>query len=319
MKKEALRVSTTVPSAPTTVYFAWLTAEQHSAMTESPAKIDQTVGGKYTARDGYISGKLVTLDLGRRIVMSWRTTDFPREDHDSRVEIHFEALGGSTRILVLHTEIPEGQGEKYRALWNDNYFTPMRNYFSKYLPDPRLPPPPRRPIPPEDEEEEEEAPPKKKAKVKAPKVSPLARPSTVDLSPSAKSSPAKSPPAKVPPAMPAQGKGLRLPPPAKSVPVAAKSVSPTPPPAKAAKSVPAAPAKSAPPKSAPKAAKGAPAKAAKPTKEAPKAAKPTKPTKAPAKAAKKPAAKAPAKAPKAATKKPAKAAAKKPAAKGKKK
>jgi uncharacterized protein YndB with AHSA1/START domain len=171
MKKEALRVSTTIPAAPTTLYLAWLNPEQHSAMTGGVAKIDPQVGGKFTAWNGYISGKLVILDLGRRIVMSWRTADFPREASDARVELHFEALGGSTRLTVLHTDIPEGQGAKYREDWNEKYFAPMRNFFSKYLPDPREPPPPRRPPPPIDEtetedgeEEEEKLPKPKKSK-----------------------------------------------------------------------------------------------------------------------------------------------------------
>ena len=172
MKKEALRVSTTIPAAPTTLYLAWLNAEQHSAMTSGAAKIDSQVGGKFTALDGYITGKLVNLDLGRRIVMAWRTTDFPREEPDSRVEVHFEALGGSTRLTVLHTDIPEGQSDKYRETWNEKYFAPMRTFFSKFLPDPRLPPPPRPSMPPDFEEEEEEEeeieePPKKGKPLKA--------------------------------------------------------------------------------------------------------------------------------------------------------
>lgn len=154
MKKEALRVTTTVPVAPTTLYLAWLNAEQHSAMTGETAKIDPQVGGAFTALNGYVNGKLVTLDLGRRIVMSWRTVEFPRESPDSRAEVHFEALGASTRLTILHTDIPEGQSEKCRESWNEKYFGPMRTFFSKYLPDPRQPPPPRRPPPLEAEEEE---------------------------------------------------------------------------------------------------------------------------------------------------------------------
>ncbi|HVH41475.1 MAG TPA: SRPBCC domain-containing protein [Labilithrix sp.] len=198
MKKEALRVSTTIPAAPTTLYLAWLNAEQHSAMTGGVAKIDSQVGGKFTAWNGYITGKLVILDLGRRIVMSWRTTDFPRDDPDSRVELHLEALGGSTRLTVLHTDIPEGQSEKYRETWNEKYFTPMRTFFSKYLPDPRQPPPPRRPIPPEDEEEEEEEQeeaPKKKGKLAA-KAAP---PAKAVAKPAAKPAPAPAKPKSAPP------------------------------------------------------------------------------------------------------------------------
>jgi uncharacterized protein YndB with AHSA1/START domain len=204
MKKEALRVSTTIPAAPTTLYLAWLSAEQHGAMTSSTAKIDSQVGGKFQACNGYISGKIVVLDLGRRIIMSWRTTDFPRDAADSRVEIHFEALGGSTRLTILHTEIPEGQGEKYRVAWNDNYFVPMRTHFSKYLPDPRKPPPPRRPIPPEDDEEEEEAPKRKGKALKGAPPPAKGKAAAQGKPPPPSKKPAAAPPSKRPASPPSK-------------------------------------------------------------------------------------------------------------------
>jgi len=248
MKKEAIRVVSTIPVAPTTLYFAWLSSEQHAAMTGGAAKIEPNVGSKYTAWNGYISGKLVTLDLGRRIIMSWRTTDFPRDATDSRVEIHLEALGGNTRVTILHTEIPEGQGEKYREGWNDKYFTPMRTYFSKYLPDPRKPPPPRRPPPPpeEDDEEEETTPAKgaKGIKGKGPSV------------------------AKAPPSKKAVAAAKAAPPPSKKP--AAKSAPPPPSKKPAAKPAPKPAAKPAPkpaPKKAPPAKKAPPKKPAKPAKK----------------------------------------------------
>ena len=204
MKKEAIRVSTTIPAAPTTLYYAWLSPEQHSAMTNGAvAKIDPTVGAKFTALNGTVSGKLVILDLGRRLVMAWRTSDFPRDAHDSRVEIHLEALGGSTRITLIQTEIPEGLGEKIRAIWNDEYFGPMRTFFSKFLPDPRNPPPPRRPIPPPEEEEEEAEeetpPPAKSAKGTPPSAKPAsAKPASAKVAPAPKleKKPAKPEPKK---------------------------------------------------------------------------------------------------------------------------
>ncbi len=283
MKKEALRVSTTIPAAPTTLYYAWLASEQHSAMTGSPAKIDSSVGGKFSAWDGYITGTHVILDLGRRIVMSWRTTDFPKEAPDSRCEVHFEALGGSTRLTILHTEIPEGQGEKYREGWNERYFAPMRTFFSKYLPDPRKPPPPRRPIPPpdEDEEEEEEVTPRKGKLLKG-KVAPPPSKKVAPPPPSKKVAP--PPPSKkaVAPPLPSK-KGVAPPPSKKAVaeekaPKSAKAPEKVKPAAKAAKPAPAKkpPAKAAPKKSAPvkkPAAKKASAPAKKPAAKKPAAKK----------------------------------------------
>lgn len=261
MKKEALRVSTTIPAAPTTLYLAWLNAEQHSEMTGGAAKIDSQVGGKFTTLNGYVSGKLVTLDLGRRIIMSWRTTDFPRDEPDSRVETHFEALGGNTRLTVLHTDIPEGQSERYRELWNEKYFSPMRTFFSKYLPDPRKPPPPRPPPPPEveaeEEEEEEEIPKKGKLKAAPPSKKVLAKPAPAAKVAPAKVAPAKAAPAKVTPAGVAPAK-------AKAKPSAVKT------PAKAAK--PSKAAKAAKPAAKKPAAK-APAKKPAPKKPAAKPAK----------------------------------------------
>lgn len=258
MKKEALRVVTTIPVAPTTLFYAWLDSAQHSAMTGGVAKVSNEVGAKFSAWDGYITGKFIALDLGRRILMAWRTTDFPREAPDSRVEIHFEALGGSTRATVLHTDIPEGQGETYRATWNDKYFGPMRAYFSAYLPDPRLPPPVRKPPPPPEdlvEEEEKEVPPPKKSKPAAPKAPPP--PSPPKAAKPSKVVAVKTPPPP-PPAPPAT--------PSSKPPPAAKPSKPAKPAAKPSKPAPKA-AKPAAKPAAKKAAKPA-AKAAKPAKKA---------------------------------------------------
>jgi uncharacterized protein YndB with AHSA1/START domain len=231
MKKEAIRVSTTIPAAPTTLYYAWLSPEQHSAMTNGAvAKIDPTVGAKFTTLNGTVSGKLVILDLGRRIVMAWRTSEFPRDAHDSRVEIHLEALGGSTRVTLIQTEIPEGLGEKIRSIWNDEYFGPMRSFFSKFLPDPRNPPPPRRPMPPpedEEEEEEETPPPAKSAKGKPASTKPVtakpvsAKPAVEKPAPPPKpeKKPAKPEPKK---AAKPEPKKKAAPPPKKAAPAKAK-------------------------------------------------------------------------------------------------
>ncbi len=76
-------------------------------------------------------GKTLELDPPRRIVQSWRTTEFPEEAPDSRLEIDLEEARGGTRITITQTEIPSGQGESYRQGWIDYYFTPMKKYFSR--------------------------------------------------------------------------------------------------------------------------------------------------------------------------------------------
>jgi uncharacterized protein YndB with AHSA1/START domain len=287
MKKEALRVTSTIPVAPTTLYFAWIDSAHHSSMTGQTAKIDPVVGAKYSACDGYVTGKLVILDLGRRIVESWRTTDFPRDAADSRVEVHFETLGQSTRILILHTEIPEGQSEKYKALWNERYIGPMRSYFSKFLPDPRIPTPRRVPPPPPEGDDDDDVP------VKAPKGKPGAK-----IAPPARSGPSlhKTEAAKPAPKPEAAKPAPKPAPKAAAKPAPKAAAKPAKPAPKAAAKPAKAAAKPAPKKAATKgkaklspAKKPAPAKAkAKPAKKAaPKKPAPKKPTPKPAKGKKK--------------------------------
>jgi hypothetical protein len=41
----------------------------------------------------------------------------------------FREVPEGTKIMIVHTGIPDGQGEGYRQGWVDFYFTPMKHYF----------------------------------------------------------------------------------------------------------------------------------------------------------------------------------------------
>ena len=128
---ESIQVSAFFPGARAgRIYSAWLDGAQHAAFTGSSAEVDPQLGGLFTAWDGYIQGTTVELHPFSRIVQSWRTTEFPAGSPDSRLEVLLEQLDGGTRVTLLHTEIPDGQGEGYRQGWEDYYFTPMQTYFS---------------------------------------------------------------------------------------------------------------------------------------------------------------------------------------------
>jgi uncharacterized protein YndB with AHSA1/START domain len=127
---EKLRMSTILPVEPQRVYQAWLDGREHAAFTGSAAEVDARVGGRFTAWDGYIEGSNLELEPGRRIVQSWRTTEFPEASPDSRLEVLLEEVPEGTRLTLSHGEIPDGQAEGYRQGWEDYYFSPMREYFA---------------------------------------------------------------------------------------------------------------------------------------------------------------------------------------------
>ena len=71
------------------------------------------------------------MEEAHRIVQAWRTSEFSDDSPDSQVEIQLEKATDGTKVTLIHTGIPDGQGDGYRQGWEDFYFTPMRAYFSK--------------------------------------------------------------------------------------------------------------------------------------------------------------------------------------------
>jgi activator of HSP90 ATPase len=119
------------PGTPAKLYNAWLSTDGHSQMTGSPASVDGKIGGKFTAWDGYIFGTTLELTPNERILLAWRTTEFPEDAPDSRVEILLEEVNGGTKLTLAHSKMPEGQVDDYRQGWEDFYFKPMREFFRK--------------------------------------------------------------------------------------------------------------------------------------------------------------------------------------------
>jgi activator of HSP90 ATPase len=134
MPLETVRLSAFLPASPDRVYAAWIDSQGHSKMTGSKAIIDPTVGGEHSAWDGYITGRNVELEPARRIVQTWRSTDFPLGSGDSHLDIHLHEVDGGTEITIIHAEIPEGQGAQYEQGWRDHYLEPMQKYFAKSAP-----------------------------------------------------------------------------------------------------------------------------------------------------------------------------------------
>lgn len=85
--------------------------------------------GRFSAWDGYITGRTVSSVPHSRIVQAWRTTEFPSDLPDSVLTISFERADGGTKVTLVHEELPEGQSEAYALGWDEHYFAPMKAYF----------------------------------------------------------------------------------------------------------------------------------------------------------------------------------------------
>ncbi|MDP2305465.1 MAG: SRPBCC domain-containing protein [Pseudomonadota bacterium] len=126
---ESLELSASFPATSAEVFAAWADAEMHSEMTGAPATGRTEAGQPFTAWDGYITGKTLSVEPGRRIVQAWRTSEFPEDAPDSALEVLFEDVAGAARVTIRHTDLPPGGAAKYTEGWEQFYFAPMRACF----------------------------------------------------------------------------------------------------------------------------------------------------------------------------------------------
>jgi len=110
-------VEARTPACPNGFCEAWMSSKGHGTVTGGEAEVDARVRGKFTAWDGYISGKNVELSPGKKIVQTWRTTGFTRAQADSRIEIALRKSGKGTRLTLVHSKVPSDQAEDYRQRW----------------------------------------------------------------------------------------------------------------------------------------------------------------------------------------------------------
>ncbi len=131
MKFGTIRQTVLIGAAPLEVYEAYVDPKQHAAFTGQAATGSPRVGGKFTAGDGYISGKYVELQKGKKIVHLWSTTEWPEGYPQSRMEIRLRPKGEQTELTMVHSKVPKEQLEYYAEGWKEYYWEPLKKHFAK--------------------------------------------------------------------------------------------------------------------------------------------------------------------------------------------
>lgn len=124
-------LKTVIPTTAEKIYKAWLSSEGHTKMTGGTAVVSDKVGERFTAWDGYIKGVNIELETNKRILQSWRTSQFEDDEQDSQLEIVLNEVNGQTEITLIHSQLPQS-GAHYQKGWDDHYFQPMKDYFSTW-------------------------------------------------------------------------------------------------------------------------------------------------------------------------------------------
>ncbi|MCE9500382.1 MAG: SRPBCC domain-containing protein [Leptospira sp.] len=112
------------------VYNALIDSKKHSAFTGSSANISKTVGGKFSAYDGYCYGENLELIPGKLIVQTWRADNW-EAGHFSEIRFEFKKVKDGTELKFVQTGIPIEEYEGIKKGWSEFYWEPMNFFFNK--------------------------------------------------------------------------------------------------------------------------------------------------------------------------------------------
>ena len=120
-----------LPALPEEVYDAFLDSKKHSEFTHSKATGKGAIGSKFTAGDGYIMGRNLELEKGKRILQEWTTTEWPEGYPPSKLELTFKKVAGNTELTMVQSDVPRELEEGLRQGWIMHYWKPLKEYFEK--------------------------------------------------------------------------------------------------------------------------------------------------------------------------------------------
>ncbi len=130
METKSIRQTATFKATPHEVYEALMDSAKHAKFTGGKAKISREVGGKFTAFDGYSEGTNLELVPDKKIVQTWRASDWP-EGHYSKTTYLLKAVDGGAKLTFTQTGVPADQYEDVSRGWKDFYWSPMKRMLEK--------------------------------------------------------------------------------------------------------------------------------------------------------------------------------------------
>jgi uncharacterized protein YndB with AHSA1/START domain len=118
-------------TSPAAIYRALMDAAEHSMFTGDKAEIEPHVGGRFQSYSGFIQGTTLELVPDARIVQSWRTKHFPKNNPDSTLELTFTPVPEGTRLEMRHLDVPKDQVEYLVTGWVTYYLDPLARHLGK--------------------------------------------------------------------------------------------------------------------------------------------------------------------------------------------
>lgn len=127
---KTIRQAVTIKATPQAVYDALMDSRKHGRFTGGGASISRKVGGKFSVFDGYAEGVNLQLVPGKKIVQTWRASDWPKDQY-SKVTFALAKVQGGTRLTFTQTGVPDQHYASIKSGWIEFYWTPLKKMLEK--------------------------------------------------------------------------------------------------------------------------------------------------------------------------------------------
>lgn len=119
-----------IKATPKEIYGVLMDSKKHGELTGGEAKISPKVGGKFTVFDSYAEGKNLELVPDKKIVQTWRASDWEK-GHYSTVTFEFSKTKTGTKVTFTQKDVPENQFKSISDGWKEFYWEPLKEMFKK--------------------------------------------------------------------------------------------------------------------------------------------------------------------------------------------
>ena len=129
MQTKNLVQSVTVRATPHDVFETLMDSRRHAKLIGASAKIGRKPGDAFNVWGGSIEGRTLELVKVKRIVQTWRSSDWPKV-HYSNAVFDLAKTKDGTRLTLTQTGIPADRYTDIKQGWQDYYWDPMKELFS---------------------------------------------------------------------------------------------------------------------------------------------------------------------------------------------
>jgi uncharacterized protein YndB with AHSA1/START domain len=118
-------------ASPETIYDLLADSRKHSALTGRKATISRKVGGTFSASGDEVSGVIVDLVPGKRIVQAWRHRRFPEGIFSMATVTLSPTQNGGTDLVLTHRGVPKDLIPETERAWRDGYWSKIKAHLGR--------------------------------------------------------------------------------------------------------------------------------------------------------------------------------------------